>query len=226
MEVARIKSLDPSKAIQMVSRRLDEAYSDPSDAPMIYISEDEDEYMDDDQLKAKPISGSSLANTHILELIQAHRDQFSEANNLNETPKSYGGLSEQIYERLVLTHATTLEFLRQFWNAFLSGDPSRTGEIASLVESLNRALDRINAIATDAQKERDEKLKGLDAQAAQIYKQTGKRKKVNRSGVGGGEVAVKQLLDPCMKGLAVAVEKYRATYEEQIRELQSLDVDG
>lgn len=220
-EVARIRALDPFKAIQKVSHRLDDAFSKPGNAPTVEI-EEEDEYMDEEELrKSKAESGSTLANSHIFELIKAHRDQSSEAANLNNNPKSYGGLSEEVYERLVLTHATTLEFLRQFWSAFLSGDPSRTAEIASLVESLNRALDRINAIATDAQAEREDKIRTYEGQAAQIFKQTGKRKKVDRAGVGGGEKVVKQLLGPCTRALSIAVDKYRTVYEQQLKEVQS-----
>ncbi|KAK5944412.1 RNA polymerase II transcription factor B subunit 1 [Knufia obscura] len=226
-EVARIRALNPSKAVQKVSQRLDDAYSRPGNAPVIDMDfEEEDEYMDEDELqKSKAESGSSLANNHILDLIKAHRDQSTEAANLSSNPKTYGGLSEPVYERLVLTHATTLEFLRQFWSAFLSGDPSRTDEIASLSESLNRALDRINAIAADAQAERDDIIKGQLAQADKIFKQTGKRKKVNRAGIGGGETVVKQLLGPCIKALKVAVDKYRVSYEEQMKELQSQQVE-
>jgi len=222
-EVAQIRALNPSKAIQKVSHRLDDAYSKPGSAPVVDIEiDEEDEYMTEDELRqSKAESGSALANDHIIDLIKAHRDQSTEAANLSNNPKTHGGLSEQVYERLVLTHATTLEFLRQFWSAFLSGDASRTSEVASLVESLNRALDRINAIATDAQVEREDKIKGLEGQAAQIFKQTGRRKKVDRAAVGGGDKVVRQLLGPCMKALKIAVDKYRITYEEQMRELQA-----
>ncbi|KAK5087622.1 RNA polymerase II transcription factor B subunit 1 [Exophiala xenobiotica] len=224
-EVARIRGLNPSKAIQKVTHRLDDAYSKPGNAPVVDIEDDEDEYMDEDELRQlQADSGSSLANKHIFELIKAHRDQSTEAASLSNNPKTYGGLSEQVYERLILTHATTLEFLRQFWSAFLSGDPSRAAEIASLSESLNRALDRINAIAADAQADREEKIKSYEGQAAQIFKQTGKRRKVDHAAVGGGENVVRHLLGPCVKSLKIAVDKYRITYEEQMRELQSQQV--
>lgn len=229
VEVARIRALDPAKAIQQVSIDFDEHYSSGKKRPTIDViayDEDEDEYMNDDETEGtgKMVSGSSLASDHILSLITAHREQSSEANLLSTNQKSYGGLSEAVYERLLLTHATTLEFLRQFWSAFLSGDPSRTDEVASLVESLSRALERINAIAKDAQDERDGKLKALKAQALKIYQQTGKKKRVDEKAVGGGEVVVRDLLGPCIKGLGIAVERYRVAYQEQSREAQLAEI--
>lgn len=228
VEVARIRALNPATAIQKVSQDLEEHYSNSKKRPIVDIvvdEEDEDEYMMDidDQKSGRQISGSSLANEHILSLVSAHREQSSEASVLSGNQKSYGGLSEAVYERLVLTHATTLEFLRQFWSAFLSGDPSRTEEVASLVESLSRALERINTIAKDAQDERDTKLKALKAQALKIYQQTGKKKRVDEKALGGGEVIVRDLLGPCIKGLGIAVEKYKTAYEEQLHELQQGD---
>ncbi|PFH55049.1 hypothetical protein XA68_10911 [Ophiocordyceps unilateralis] len=46
------------------------------------------------------------------------------------------GLPPQLTEKCSLTHATTVEFLHQFWNAFLSGDPERALELQYLAESL------------------------------------------------------------------------------------------
>lgn len=228
VEVARIQALSPLKAIQQVSTDFDDHYSGMKKRPVIDIvtyDEDEDEYMTDNDVDGthKMISGSSLAGEHIISLITAHREQSSEASLLGSNQKSYGGLSEAIYERLLLTHATTLEFLRQFWSAFLSGDPSRTEEIASLVESLSRALERINTIAKDAQDELEALLKTLRAQTLKIYQQTGRRKRVDEQAVGGGEAVVRDLLAPCIKGLGIAVERYRVAYEEQSRELQQGD---
>ena len=220
-EAARIRALDPTKAIQKICKDLSEHYGDPKTAIAIEIDiEDEDEDMDDeDQLKPRQ-SGSLLASQHIHSLIEAHRAQYTEADSLGTNPTSYGGLSEATYERLVLTHATTREFLHQFWSAFHSGDASRVSEVSSLVESLNRATDRINAVAADAQSDRDAKLKSLEAQTAEIYRKTGKRKKVDKKAVGGGEAIVRQLLGPCIKSLKVAVDTYTTAYEEQIKEQQ------
>ncbi|KAK5072969.1 RNA polymerase II transcription factor B subunit 1 [Lithohypha guttulata] len=225
IDAARIRALNPTKAIQKVCRDLDQHYSASGAAPTTDMDLDEaDEDIDDADLADKPhVVGSLLASEHIHSLIEAHRAQSTEADTIGTNPKSYGGLSESVYERLVLTHATSLEFLHQFWSAFHSGDPARVGEVASLVESLDRARERIEAIARDAQGERDAKIKSLEAQTAEIFRVTGKRKKVDKNAVGGGEAVVKQLLGPSLRSLQVAVDTYKRTYEEQISELQRIE---
>ena len=212
-EVARMRSVDAAKAIQQACSRLQSS----SRTPLIEFDEDED-------MEEESISGTAIANDHILSLIKSHKEQSAEAV-ANTNLKTFGGLSEAIYERLILTHATTLEFLRQFWSAFLSGDPTRTQEIASLVESLNRALDRINNIATDAQGELDQKIKVMEAQIKGIFERTGRKQKINRKAMGGGEEVVRQLMAPTIKSLGVAVEKYKTTYEEQMRQQGLLTID-
>lgn len=211
-EVARMRSVDAAKAIQQACSRLQSS----SRTPLIEFDEDED-------MEEESISGTVIANDHILSLIKSHKEQSAEAV-ANTNLKTFGGLSEAIYERLILTHATTLEFLRQFWSAFLSGDPTRTQEIASLVESLNRALDRINNIATDAQGELDQKIKVMEAQIKGIFERTGRKQKINRKAMGGGGEVVRQLMAPTIKSLGRAVAKYKTTYEEQMRQ-QGLTID-
>lgn len=219
IDSARIRALDPSDAIRDVCADLDQGFSQSGHVPAIEFDlEDEDEDMDDDDNTAiKPhIAGATLASDHIHGLIEAHRSQYVEAATTTTTNlKSYGGLSETVYDRLVLTHATTTEFLHQFWMAFHSGDPSRVAEIAALVQSLENALERINAVAETAQEERDTKIKQLEAQAAEIFKKSGKKKKIDQKAVGGGEEIVRQLMLPCIRSLQVAVDTYRQAIEEQ-----------
>lgn len=218
IDSARIRALDPSKAIRDVCADLDCRYSQSGHASTIdFDFEDEDEDMDDDDnTTIKPhIAGATLASDHIHSLIEAHRSQYVEAATTTTNPKTHGGLSETIYDRLVLTHATTTEFLHQFWMAFHSGDPSRVSEIAALVQSLENALGRINAVAADAQEDRDSTIKRLEAQAAEIFKKSGKKKKIDKKAVGGGEEVVRQLMKPCIRSLQVAVDTYRQAIEEQ-----------
>lgn len=218
IDSARIRALDPSKAIHDISAELDAAFSKAGRVPTIELDfEDEDEEMEDEEdTTVRPhIAGATLASDHIRSLIEAHRSQYVEATTTNSNPKTHGGLPEPIYDRLVLTHATTTEFLHQFWMAFHSGDPTRVNEIASLVESLNNAMNRINAVAADAQSEREAHIKRLEAQAGEIFKKSGKRKKIDKKMIGGGEEVVKQLMGPCIRSLGVAVDTYRRAIEEQ-----------
>ena len=220
-----LRQVDPSQAIQEVCADLTSKFPRPG-AGVIPVEdvafqeddgeldEEDDETADGGSKTSKGVSGSSQATQHILSLIQIHRDQTSVIDDAS-------GLPSAIYERIQITHATTIEFLRQFWSAFLSGDAARVGENASLVDSLKRALDRIEAIAADAGRERNAIIDGERKRADEIFRKTGKRRRVDTDAVGGGSSVVKQLLGPIMRSLASAVDKYRAAYEEQSKDMDS-----
>jgi len=236
-ELARIRALNPTKAIQRVTRDLEKHYSPTSKPQVPEIDLDDTDDDDDDNTTRsanKPPTGTTIASTHIKALTTATRDQQQQQQS-TEGPSTTtdptkssphtGGLSPSIYDRLLLTHSTTHEFLRQFWSAFLSGDSNRTAELSSLLESLNNALTRIDTIATDAKSERDDRIRKLQEQANEIFQKTGKRRKVDVKAIGGGEGVVRELLGPCIRGLGVAVQRYRDVYERQSREGGMMDVD-
>ncbi|KIW25836.1 uncharacterized protein PV07_08978 [Cladophialophora immunda] len=205
------RNLDPAKAIKDVHADISAHFAQPGVGviPIGEFEEDEDEDMDD-EASPKVESGSSIALKHVLSLIRAHRDQTS------PIPEA-SGLSTAIYDRLSLTHATTVEFLRQFWDAFLSGDPSRANEVASLVESLNRAHERINAIAEDAEKERQEIIRAKERELNERHDRAGKRHKFHHNSIKGGRHVVRQLLGPIIKSLDVAMRMYKQALEEQVK---------
>jgi transcription initiation factor TFIIH subunit 1 len=68
------------------------------------------------------------------------------------------GLSTQTFSTLQITHNTTTEFLHYFWTLFLSGDARRTEELEHLVGTLDRSMERINAVGETAEKERERKV--------------------------------------------------------------------
>jgi transcription initiation factor TFIIH subunit 1 len=158
------------------------------------------------------LSASSTAIAHIMELVRQHRAQTE------EIPAS-SGLSKEVYDRLILTQATTTEFLSQFWSAFLSGDASRVNEITSLVESLDRAMDRIKAVADAAEEERSEIIRKTQKQADDILKRTGKKQRIDYKRIGGGAEVVKQLLGPITKAVGNATARYRKALHEQSAQL-------
>jgi transcription initiation factor TFIIH subunit 1 len=209
----RFLNLDPAKAIRDVSSDISVHFAQPGVGvlPIAEFEEEDPEEMDEEDSSSKPETGSSTATNHILSLLQAHKNQTA------PVPDS-SNLSPQIYDRLTLTHATTIEFLRQFWNTFLSGDPLRVNELASLVESLNRAHDRINRITEDAERERQDEMKKIKAELQARYEKTGRRRAMKLDDVrsGGGGV-VKELLGPITKSLLVAVQKYKIAFEEQAK---------
>ena len=124
-------------------------------------------------------------------------------------------LSTTIFDRLSLTHATTTEFLHHFWLAFLSGDPTRAEEIARLVETLDRAMDRIRAVADDAERERQKEVEKLKQQVREHYERTHKKLPFNPDVVKGGAKAVNQLMEPTVIAIGVALEKYREALAQQ-----------
>ncbi|OJD15586.1 hypothetical protein AJ78_04176 [Emergomyces pasteurianus Ep9510] len=164
----------------------------------------------------KEIVGSraalAAASSQIFSAIRERKSQFS---NPSTTSPETCGLPLAIFDRLTLTHATTTEFLHQFWQAFLSGNPERAGEIASLVESLNRAMDRIKAVADEAEKERQGEIEKLKGHAREVMASTGKNIRPNLKGVEGGEKTVNALMEPTVKALGKALEEYRKALAQQ-----------
>ncbi|KAL9130648.1 MAG: hypothetical protein Q9217_001218 [Psora testacea] len=128
---------------------------------------------------------------------------------------STSGLPQAIFDRLSLTHATTTEFLQHFWTAFLSGDPARAEEIGKLVETLDRAMDRIKAVADDAEKERQKEVDKWKRQVTEYFERTGRKRRVDYESIPGGAKAVDQLLAPTVKAIEVAEREYRKALREQ-----------
>lgn len=210
----QIHEVDPSKALQTVCKNLAAAFPRPGSTTLPideYESAPEDELDEDDADEAP--SGSTIASRHILDLIQANRNQTA------PIPQS-SGLSTTLYDRVTITHATTLEFQRQFWNAFLSGDPGRASEVASLAESLNKALERIELIASDAEKERQDIVRGEEAKVKEYQRKLGKKMRVDYAAIGGGGAVVRHLMGPMVKSVKTALEKFNTAYQEQLRELK------
>jgi len=168
----------------------------------------EDSDSEDEEEKIPHVgSKSSLvdAQKQILEGVKARRSEMEGSN----TESSLSGLSQKLFERLTLTHATTTEFLHHFWLVFLSGDPDRAGELAKMVETLDRAMDRINAVAADAEKEREEVIQKHKQEIRDHYTATGQKRPWNPKSIGGGEKVVKEMMEPTIRTLQKATKEYK-----------------
>ena len=130
---------------------------------------------------------------------------------------STSGLSASIFDRLSLTHATSTEFLHQFWLAFLSGDPSRVEEIAKLVETLDRAMDRIKAVADDAEAERTKEIDKVRRQVREHYERTQKKLKFDPHTIPGGSKAVNRLLASTVEAIRIATDRYKQALAEDTK---------
>jgi transcription initiation factor TFIIH subunit 1 len=184
--------------------------------------DDEDEEMEDAPASRQPAGSSAAlhdAFAQILGAVRERRTQMSEASTSDTC-----GLPIALYDRLTLTHATSTEFLNQFWQAFLSGNPERAGEVTSLSESLQRAKDRIRAVANDAEAERQVEVNRLKTHAREVYERSGRKLKMNLEGVEGGQKVVNQLLGPTLNALDLALNRYKTALAEETKEAASLAV--
>ena len=114
-----------------------------------------------------------------------------------------------LFERVTLTHATTTEFLHHFWTVFLSGDASRAHEVVGLVESLRRALRRMEAVMTDANEDRLRQIERRKKDVKELYMATGRKVRFHPDSVGGGSETVQNLLAPTVQAVTHALAQYQ-----------------
>ncbi|KAI9761482.1 MAG: hypothetical protein M4579_000992 [Chaenotheca gracillima] len=197
----------------------------------IGVDENEDEIEDDDdEAGAHRHVGSkeslSKATQQVLGAVAQRRsqnDDFISSGTFSTVQMTPPGLSPVIFDRLCLTHATTTEFLHHFWLVFLSGDSERAGDIAQLAESLNRAVERIEAVADDAEEARTHEIERKKKEIRDVYKATGKKTNFDPTSVLGGAKAVNEVLNPTMKALALATSEYRkALKAEGVDDVRSI----
>ncbi|KAL4763005.1 TFIIH subunit TFB1 family protein [Aspergillus foveolatus] len=207
---------DPEQILQDLRTSIARNFRDDGSAPLSQLVDPDEEEDADEDSKTSSRHYRHLASTQILDVIKDRRTQTQVASNSD----TYG-LTSALYDRLTLTHATTTEFLHQFWQAFLSGNPDRANEVASLVESLNRAMERINAVATDAETERQVEVEKVKQHAREVLQATGKRLRVNLDSIPGGEQAVKRLLGPTIRALDTAMTRYKEALAEEMKNIES-----
>ncbi|KAH8697574.1 putative RNA polymerase II transcription factor protein [Talaromyces proteolyticus] len=204
---------DPAQIITSMQKDVTGTFTTDGSFHLGKIIEPDEEDSDDENGSQSEAVGSKAnlqrASTQIFDAIRERRAQTEVSPN-----SGTWGLSSTLFDRLTLTHATTTEFLHQFWQAFLSGNPERAGELASLMESLNRAMDRIKAVAADAEAEKEVEVNRLKQNARDVLAATGKKMRVNLAGVGGGEKVVNKLLGPTISALSLASSKYKEALAE------------
>jgi transcription initiation factor TFIIH subunit 1 len=208
-----VEQQDPEKILQDLCSTLARDFRDDGSAPLGKLVDPEEDDEEEDS-KTSSRMQRHLASKQILDVIKDRRTQAQ----VSASSDTYG-LSAALYDRLTLTHATTTEFLHQFWQAFLSGNPDRAGEVASLVESLNRAMDRINAVAQDAEAERQVEVNKVKQHAREVLQATKKKLRVNLDSIPGGEQAVKRLLGPTIRALETALTRYKEALADETKNI-------
>ncbi|KAL4932203.1 TFIIH subunit TFB1 family protein [Aspergillus undulatus] len=206
-----VEQQDPEQILQNLRATIERNFREDDSAPLGKLVDPEDDDEDEDS-KSSFRHNRHIASSQILDVIKERRAQAQTSSGSD----TYG-LSSSLYDRLTLTHATTNEFLHQFWQAFLSGNPDRAGEVSSLVESLNRAMERINAVAKDAEAERQVEVDKVKRHAREVHQATGKRLRVNLDSIPGGEQSVNRLLGPTIWALDTALAKYKEALAEEMK---------
>ncbi|KAJ5532825.1 General transcription and DNA repair factor IIH subunit tcf-29 [Penicillium frequentans] len=216
---------DPDQVLQLL--RTEVAQNLPSGGAtalqkLVDPGDDEDEEMEDAPASRRPVGSSAALHAAFAQILDAVRDQ---RNQMTETSVSDTyGLSPALYDRLTLTHATSTEFLHQFWQAFLSGDSDRAGEVQSLSESLLRAKARIEAVAESAEAERQVEVDRVKQHARDVFERTGRKLRPNLDSIEGGAKAVNQLLGPTLHALELASKRYQTVLAEETKEAATLSV--
>ncbi|MCJ1356568.1 MAG: RNA polymerase II transcription factor B subunit 1 [Icmadophila ericetorum] len=201
---------EPQQVLQLLRVDLATLGSDIDLETAIGVKEDSDSEDDEPNKKGHVGSKASLraATAQMFAAISGQRVQNDDLAPSSSSSSTFD-LSPSIYDRLQLVHATTTEFLSHFWGAFLSGDPSRADECEKLVETLDRAMDRMKVVADDAEAERMKEVGRLKQHVLDHYARTKKKLKFDPESVKGGAKAVMQLLGPTIEAVGVASGKYR-----------------
>ncbi|OAL53965.1 RNA polymerase II transcription factor-like protein [Pyrenochaeta sp. DS3sAY3a] len=184
------------------------------------------------KMKVGSRSSRGAATSQILVSIkkrQLHDDDYASAkfNPLNELAKKLD-ISDTIIDSLVMTHNTTIEFLHYFWAVFYSGDPDRANEVAKLIETLDKSLDRIKAVADAAEGERGvivERMRSSNEQANNSRTIT-KKRKFDPNSIKGGANAVNQIVEPLFRAINTARDQYQKALQEQLRNQSGLPNGG
>ena len=227
-DAQRYAKNDPAHVLRSIQSSLAGVSSNTNLETAIGVNDNSDSD-DDDESKAKEdhvgskasLSGATAQMLSAIAQQRAQNEDLSASSSGFSTVQSSStsGLSTDIFDRLSLTHATTTEFLQHFWSAFLSGDPSRADEIRNQCESLNRAMDRIKAVATAAETERQNEIDKLKKQVQDLFDRTGKKRRMDYESTPGGAKAVNQLLAPTVKAIEVATKEYKKALAEQIEDV-------
>jgi transcription initiation factor TFIIH subunit 1 len=198
----RFAGMDAAKTLDALRKNLGDKPFDIAD--LLHRPDDDDE---------EPTTTSfHLATTQVTEAVRDRSSQLlTPSSSINS---STGGLPREVFDQVQSVHATTSEFLRHFWLAFLSGDERRAKDINNMVGSLRKSLERIEAVATTAEEMREQLRVQRKKDLHEEYKRTGIKPKKKDMEVGGGKKVVDEMLAPTKVAIDRAIQKYQAALEE------------
>lgn len=189
------------------------------------IAVDDDSDSDDDDVSQKKTrigskQSRSAATSQIISAVKKRHlhdddDLFSKATPIGELAKRVD-VSEHILDSLTMTHNTTVEFLHYFWTVFHSGDADRANEVAKLIETLDKSLDRIRAVADMAEAERASALEKARRDNEILNQRTTRKKKFDPESIKGGAKAINQIAEPLFRAINAARSQYQKALQEQL----------
>lgn len=162
-----------------------------------------------------------VATAQILSAIRKRHlqndDQLLAQGLISAEQASKLGLSVNVFDSLTMTHNTTVEFLNYFWAVYFSGDPDRANEVARLIETLDKSLDRIKAVADMAESERAVRIDQWKRELEAYAKRTGKRRRFDPESIKGGAKVVNKVMGPLVRAIGSAKEQFEAALHRQMR---------
>ncbi|KAH6633114.1 hypothetical protein C7974DRAFT_334072 [Boeremia exigua] len=186
-------------------------------------SDSEDEGGSPKKVKVGSRSARAAATTQIVSAVKKrhlHEDEIPSAKGvLNSEQAAKLGISDTILDNLTMTHNTTVEFLHYFWDVYHSGNPERANEVAKLIETLDRSLDRINAVSDAAEAERGALIEEYQRRNELYLQQTGKKRKFNPEAIKGGASAIAQIIQPLKRAIDAARSQYQQALNEQLAQV-------
>lgn len=223
----------PAQALSIVqqeSRSISTSQNQNGGINLRLLAGVEDESSSDEETDTKNISkvGSrssrSGATSQIVKAIrQCQRygdDYLSPQGTLSGEQARQLGIPEQVLENLVMTHNTTVEFLHYFWAVYYSGDPERANEVAKLIETLDKSLDRIKAVADTAEAERAAQIQRRQQDNELYTQRTGRKRKFDPNSIKGGSKAVNGLVEPLVRAINAARQQYQTALQDQLAQSQ------
>ncbi|KAJ6283186.1 hypothetical protein J3E71DRAFT_214748 [Bipolaris maydis] len=183
-------------------------------------SSDEEESVPKKKTKVGSRSSRKAASSQILSALKKrhlHNDDYSSSKSIPTTERAKElHVSEAVLDNLTMTHNTTVEFLHYFWAVFYSGDPDRANEIARLIETLDKSLDRIKAVADMAEAERAARIEHARKENEFSNQRERKKRKFDPEAIRGGAKAVNQIVDPLLRAIDAARRQYQTALREQV----------
>jgi len=210
----KFAGMDAAAALEGMIRDLGTDHFDIADI----LPNEEDEDMDD--MDGAAMAGKTIFHLATKQVTEAVRDRASQmisagaAGSASSLSASTGGLPREVFESVQSVHATTNEFLHHFWLAFLSGDEKRARDINSMVSSLRKSKERIEAVAITAEEQKEVERVKRKKDLHEEYKKTGIKPKKKDMEVGGGRKVVDEMLAPTLAAIEKALDKYQSALDE------------